>query len=53
LGLEYWSVLDLRDPDQAKLTRAPLLRALEIFPDQPSANVWLDGVDAQIAALKE
>ncbi len=53
LGLEYWSVLDLRDPDQAELTRAPLVRALEIFPDQPSANVWLDGVDDQIAAVQE
>ncbi len=50
LGLELWATVDLRDPAAAASTRQALLDALELFPDDPSANEWLNGVESQIGA---
>lgn len=50
LGLELWGSVDLSDPAAVEVARNELERALDLFPDDPSANAWLEGLNTQAAA---
>lgn len=51
LGLALWGSAALDGRDTLEAARATLRDALDLFPDDPSATVWLAGVEDQLAAI--